>query len=547
MTTTRLAYFNNQELPAWVVSDLKDDTGTQYDMSSGWTFTVTLARTTAPATALAIKSTGITASATAVTVAWSTTDWDGLEASVNGTSYVVILQAVRTSDGYSIAYRPASPPTLLLKAAVGTSAVSPSSYPVTVTAATVSVADTGGYYTGDDVEEVLAEIATTFTRDQTLWPWPGYDVLPRELATGTAVITVQKDKFIFRTFIAPSDMVVTGVQMASTATASAGLTLCRYGLAHIGTVPTVSDYTESRFTFLARTANDTTMFNTTNTLYSRSFSSSGGWPTSVRLVKGERYAVGYWISGTTAPSMVSAPALARAQVVTSSTSPWFGGFPSGVEAHTDLPPWWTGTNFAYDGSALAWFALNCNPRSTQARPYSSVVYGDSYCTSYGGWAGVGNATAGAPLLLSTWAGVGGETTTQVLARIATVTSLRPEVVIVSCGINDIVASASAATIQANLTTIYQTLITAGAKVIICTLPPTSSMTAPMLVVLAAVNTWLKALSVTNLWVSDTGNALTTGDGVTQNGSLYTDGVHPNFAGFTAMGAVLAVTIGLATA
>ena len=159
MTTTRLAYFNNQELPAWVVSDLKDDTGTQYDMSSGWTFTVTLARTTAPATALAIKSTGITASATAVTVAWSTSDWSGLEASVNGTSYVVILQAVRTSDGYSIAYRPASPPTLTLKAAPGTSAVSPSVYPVTVTAASVTVADTGGYYTGDDVEEVLAEIA----------------------------------------------------------------------------------------------------------------------------------------------------------------------------------------------------------------------------------------------------------------------------------------------------------------------------------------------------------------------------------------------------
>ena len=168
MTTTRLAYFNNQELPAWVVSDLKDDTGTQYDMSSGWTFTVTLARTTAPATALAIKSTGITATSTAVTVAWSTSDWSGLEASVNGTSYVVILQAVRTSDGYSIAYRPASPPTLLLKAAPGTSAVSPSSYPVTVTAASVTVADTGGYYTGTNVETVLAELPSRYLPIQTV-------------------------------------------------------------------------------------------------------------------------------------------------------------------------------------------------------------------------------------------------------------------------------------------------------------------------------------------------------------------------------------------
>ena len=166
MTTQRLHYFNNQELPAWVVDDLKDDTGTQYDMSSGWTFTVTLARTTAPATALAIKSTGITASATAITVAWSASDWSGLEAAVNGTQYVVLLQAVRTSDSYSIAYRPNNPPTLQLKAAPGTSAVSPNSYPITVTAASVTVADAGGYYTGDDVEEVLAELPTTWKHKQ---------------------------------------------------------------------------------------------------------------------------------------------------------------------------------------------------------------------------------------------------------------------------------------------------------------------------------------------------------------------------------------------
>jgi lysophospholipase L1-like esterase len=46
---------------------------------------------------------------------------------------------------------------LTLKAAPGTSAVSPGSVPITVTAASVTLADTGGYFTATDVEGALAE------------------------------------------------------------------------------------------------------------------------------------------------------------------------------------------------------------------------------------------------------------------------------------------------------------------------------------------------------------------------------------------------------
>lgn len=184
MTTQRLHYFNNQELPAWVVDDLKDDTGTQYDMSSGWTFTVTLARTTAPATALAIKSTGITASATAITVAWSASDWSGLEAAVNGTPYVVLLQAVRTSDSYSIAYRPNNPPTLQLKAAPGTSAVSPNSYPITVTAASVTFTPTGSI-SSTDVQAAITELDVDEATVRTTYPAVGSGFQPRQGTTTT--------------------------------------------------------------------------------------------------------------------------------------------------------------------------------------------------------------------------------------------------------------------------------------------------------------------------------------------------------------------------
>ena len=149
-----LTYYNDQELPVATF----DWSNAGEDFSTGWTFTVRLARTTARATTVLLKTTGITSTATSVTVAWSTTDWSGLEAATTGTSYFVYLYARRTADSKDIEFRPGQPVTLTLYAAPGTSAVSPSSYPITVTAASVTVADTGGYYTGTNVETVLAEM-----------------------------------------------------------------------------------------------------------------------------------------------------------------------------------------------------------------------------------------------------------------------------------------------------------------------------------------------------------------------------------------------------
>jgi|GEM_PF-6332112 len=575
-------YYNNQELPSVALDPIKDETGTAYDFSSGWTFAVRLCRANAKTTTLLLKTTGITgSSAGVVTIAWATTDWDGLAADTNGTQYVVYLTAARTSDGKTVDYKPSNPPTLLLKAAPGTSAVAPGNVTVTVDADTVtvtdaggyydstevegalqeagadlaahladtvdahdasaiSVADAGGYYTGTNVETVLAEIG------QTLWPWYGFDVVPRELATGTTVASLGKDNVYFKPFTAPQDMVVTGVSMASTATVSAGLTLARFGLVHIGRSEVAADESSNWCTWLARTASDTTLFNVANTLYTRSFSTTGGWPAAVRLVKGERYAVAYMIAGTTAPTVVSIPALIRAQVNavgSGMTSPLAGGRPGGIEAYTDFPPAVNFSSMVYDAAGSApWYNISCDPASTLERPIRTVLFGDSYVGTYAGWFSLANAQAGSPLLPFYYSGVGGNTTTQALARIANVTSRSPQVVIVSIGINDVANTVAAATIQANLTTIYQTLIGAGAKVILCTLPPTSGMDAGELVTLAAVNTWIKALNVTNLYISDTGNALTTGDGVTQNAGLYADGTHPNSAGCAAMANVLDDTI-----
>jgi len=578
MADPRFSYYNDQEL----ASAEFDWSSAGEDFSTGWTFSVRLCDAAAPTTTVLLKTTGITSTATTVTVAWSTSDWSGLTAATRGTDYVLYLYARRTSDSKDLAFNPGRPTTLKLYAAAGTSAVSPDSHPITVTAASVTLADTGGYFAATNVEDALAEVfatpSTTTRRvvelatdaetlalgdtqrvvtpsnlnayDGQLWPWFGYDVLPRDLATGTTLVTLTKNTLFFRTFVAPADMVVTGVQMASTATVSAGLTLARFCLGQVAPETGDSAYTEARYTLLARTDSDTTMFNTANTLVSRDFSATGGWPTSVRLIRGQRYFVGYMIVGTTAPTVVSAAALMRPQINSASTTqPLIGGQPTGIEAHTDLPPFWNGTQANYDGTGAApWYGLKTNPTSTLARPVDTIVVGDSYANSAIGWASVGNAVSGSKLHVSLWAGYSGQQTDYVLGQIATTTGKLPELVIVSCGINDVANGISAAVVEANLTSIATALTAAGAKVIICTIPPNTSMDAGKLVTLAAVNTWLKStFSMANVWVSDTGMALTTGDGVTRNASLYTDGAHPNFAGCAAMGAVLGATITTATA
>ena len=114
-----VTFYNDQELPTTDLIWTQPDGTSLYDFSSGWTFSVRLARVTAPATTVLLKSTGITGASTSpnLSIAWSTTDWSGLEASTNGTKYVGVVYARRTADSYDMVYANIS---LTLKAAVGT-------------------------------------------------------------------------------------------------------------------------------------------------------------------------------------------------------------------------------------------------------------------------------------------------------------------------------------------------------------------------------------------------------------------------------------------
>jgi hypothetical protein len=89
--------------------------------------------------------------------------------------------------------------------------------------------------------------------------------------------------------------------MAGGATVSAGLTQARMGLYWFN--PTTTQYE-----LQAQTASDTTLFNASgpNTLYTRIFDTTGGFPSNYTLVAGQRYALGLHLLGTTPPTVLGA-------------------------------------------------------------------------------------------------------------------------------------------------------------------------------------------------------------------------------------------------
>jgi hypothetical protein len=98
---------------------------------------------------------------------------------------------------------------------------------------------------------------------------------------------------------------VTQMTMYSYDVACSGLTFFRMGLYTF----TSSNFTTGQGTLalVARIDNDTSMFASTYTGYTRSFSTVGGYPASYNLVAGTRYAIGSCMTATTYARIVSKP------------------------------------------------------------------------------------------------------------------------------------------------------------------------------------------------------------------------------------------------
>jgi lysophospholipase L1-like esterase len=197
-----------------------------------------------------------------------------------------------------------------------------------------------------------------------------------------------------------------------------------------------------------------------------------------------------------------------------------------------------------------------------ARPTNSIVwFGDSITYN-----GQGAATAYQPNGFWCWAqffmghpfytlknaGVAGDRTDQMLARMATdVLAYKPGWCHVLAGTNDVGQAVPLATIQANLTTIWNTLDSAGIRVIAGTIPPRNTYTGTMLVDTLALNAWIRAqgrlrrnLIVVDYFAvlcspSSGASYASTGD-VGQ--AITPDGIHPGNAGAPRMGKALAAAL-----
>ncbi len=105
---------------------------------------------------------------------------------------------------------------------------------------------------------------------------------------------------IYFMFFSPNqNLTATQISMSSGGTQSSGLTLARMGL---------YTFDGTTATLVARTASDTTLFNATQTIFTRSFDTTGEYPSSYDLTAGTRYAIAVIQVGTTPASFAGVTA-----------------------------------------------------------------------------------------------------------------------------------------------------------------------------------------------------------------------------------------------
>lgn len=117
-------------------------------------------------------------------------------------------------------------------------------------------------------------------------------------------------------FTPSSNLTISQITVAS-AGAQVGAILIRLGL---------YTFDGTTATLVARTANDTTLFNTTFATYTRSFDTTGGYPATYSLVAGQRYGFAYILVGaTTMPTIFCTAIGGNSGATVSSLAPRIAG------------------------------------------------------------------------------------------------------------------------------------------------------------------------------------------------------------------------------
>ena len=170
------------------------------------------------------------------------------------------------------------------------------------------------------------------------------------------------------------------------------------------------------------------------------------------------------------------------------------------------------------------------------------LVGTSPLTRADGFFPWANASLGGRLTLVKNAGVGGNTSAQILARVTDVTGLATMpgyCILPDCATNDLVAGTASATIITNLQAICDALQAKGITVVICTVLPIAGNAAHVQRQ-EEVSRWIRDRSeqpgfIVCDWAARWGDPTTVGP----KAGYSTDGVHPTPVGAGAIGRVLA--------
>jgi hypothetical protein len=132
--------------------------------------------------------------------------------------------------------------------------------------------------------------------------WDDNSIEPRARGLASATVSAQSGAVNLSYFTAPTNITVSQISAATiSATPASDVTLARMGLYEI-TGPLAG-------TLIARTANDTTLFTANSTVYTRNFDTADGFPSSVTLTAGTRYAITQIIVASVAGSRINYPAI----------------------------------------------------------------------------------------------------------------------------------------------------------------------------------------------------------------------------------------------
>jgi len=168
----------------------------------------------------------------------------------------------------------------------------------------------GASLVAGDIPNIAESQVTNLVADLAAKPTTA-DILSMMGMSSTTVFTLPKwiatsqqnvaGGTVYLSFFTPLvNMTVSTIAMSTVGVVVAGSTLSRMGL---------YTWDGTTATLVARTASETTtLFTAANTLYSRSFDTTGGYPATYNLVAGTRYAVAVIAVGATAGTLLTGAA-----------------------------------------------------------------------------------------------------------------------------------------------------------------------------------------------------------------------------------------------